>query len=155
MKVKTNNSEILPEVVPTVQKETVNKKQIHITYEQAAELLTGLQSIDGVSTGPANARSFTPFVFSNTVVDAIVENILTLREVSAELERYRKNLIERTDNIESNAEELARANRLYAKKLQETVSPEMCMVHKADLNTSFNRIPISVRVAISPIVIDD
>lgn len=117
----------------------------------ALELLSGLRALDGTNVN----GQFTPFNFDPEVVDTIVENIVVLRNFGETVDAYRSELgklLKIEAGTPADTPAVAQFNAKWIEWVNGEVDLPLLPIAKEKLNLKANRLPISTRERLLPIL---
>lgn len=115
-----------------------------LSRKTALELLAALRSLDGVAVNGV----FSPFTLEPATIDRVVQDILTLKPLEAEMQAYRNEVLGKLGG-KAVADPAHEKFPVLAGLLQEWLDQEvevgLLPVSKDDLRTDVNRIMVGVR----------
>ncbi len=117
----------------------------------ALELLAGLRSLDGTNVN----GQFTPFNFDPEVVDKIVENIVALRTFGETVDAYRielGKLLKIEAGMPATDPVVAQFNAKWIEWINGEVEIDLLPITKTELKLKENRLPISARERLIPLL---
>lgn len=126
-------------------------KTMKIRRLTAIELLTTLRNLDGLNVN----GKVEPFKFDAAVIEKIIENILVLRKVKEEADLYSDELKRKLSGetpMQPSHPHFVKFQEMMGSWLSEQIELDLLLLTKEDLNLKENRIPITFRECLLPIM---
>ena len=117
----------------------------------ALELLGALRSLDGLAVN----GQFNAFTFTTDAIEKIVDNIVALRAVAAEVQAYhdeQSKLLASGKVMDGCNPNFNRFSELLTARMQEEIEVPLTPLTKDELNVKTNHIPPSVREKLLPLM---